>query len=66
LVVTGFIHLVAPESLLRIAGRSYRSLLKVEFDPLPGAANRVRLVGVGLIAAGAHLLYYGGIRPSSE
>ena len=66
LVVTGLVHLVAPTTLLGLAERSYRSILSVDFEPRPGAAIRVRALGFGLIAAGAHLLYYGGLLPSGE
>lgn len=66
LVVTGVAHLLAPTILLQVASRSYRTVLNVEFDPLPGASRRVRAIGVGLVAAGAHLLYYDGIVPSGD
>lgn len=66
LILAGVAHLAAPTALLDLAGKAYDTVFKVEFDPLPEAPNRVRLLGVGLIAAGAHLLYYGGIRPTTE
>jgi hypothetical protein len=66
LVVTGLIHIVAPEVLLGLARQGYGSILKVKFDPLPEATTRVRMLGVGWLAAGAHLLYYGSIHPSGE
>ncbi|MXR52400.1 hypothetical protein GRX03_12395 [Halovenus sp. WSH3] len=66
LILAGVAHLAVPTRLLDIAARVYHAVLKVEFDPLPEASNRVQVLGVGLIAAGAHLLYYGGLLPSSE
>lgn len=66
LVVAGVVHLLAPTVLLKLARRGYRTVLNVEFEPLPGATNRVRALGAGFVATGAHLLYYGGILPSDE
>ena len=66
LLLSGLAHLLAPTTLLQLAQRGYSLVLNVEFDPLPGASNRVRAIGLGLIAAGAHLLYYDGILPSSD
>lgn len=66
LVGIGFGHLVAPTTLLGLAKRSYRFILNVDFEPRPGASTRVRALGLGLVAAGAHLLYYGGLLPSGE
>lgn len=63
LVLVGFVHLLVPGALLRTARIGYRYVLRVEFEPKPGANERVRGVGLALIAVGAHLLYYGGIRP---
>lgn len=66
LVVTGLVHLVAPTTLLGLAERSYKLVLSVDFEPRPGASTRVRALGLGLVAAGAHLLYYGGLLPSDK
>jgi uncharacterized protein YjeT (DUF2065 family) len=66
LLLSGVAHVLAPSTLLNLAERGYRSVLRVEFDPLPEAVNRVRLLGFGLIAAGAHLLYHDGIRTETE
>lgn len=66
LVLAGVVHLVVPSTLLELVEWGYETVFRVEFDPLPGASARVRAVGLGLIAAGAHLLYYGGIRPSKK
>lgn len=66
LVVAGVAHLVAPTVLLNVASRAYNTVLNVEFNPLPGASTRVRALGVGFVAAGAHLLYYGGVVPSDD
>lgn len=62
LVVVGLAHLLAPGLLLWTASLGYRWVLAVEFDPRQGATRRVRLAGLGMVAAGGHLLYYGGIR----
>lgn len=66
LLVAGLAHLLAPGILLAIASRGYRQFLRVEFEPGLGAPRRVRLVGIGMIAAGGHLLYHGGIRPAQN
>lgn len=63
LVLVGVAHLLAPALLLRTASVGYRYVLRVDFEPKPGANERVRGVGLALIAAGAHLLYHGGIVP---
>jgi len=63
LVVAGAIHLLVPRLLLRIAAVGYDTALAVEFEPRANASRRVRLVGVAMLAAGAHLLYHGGVRP---
>ena len=63
LVLVGLVHLLAPGALLRTARIGYGYVLRVGFDPKPGASSRVRGVGLALIAAGAHLLYHGGIVP---
>lgn len=52
LAAAGVAHLVAPDRLLAAARRGYR-LLDVEFRPGPTATARVRLVGVGMLAAAA-------------
>ena len=62
-VVAGLVHLLVPRLLLRTAAVGYDTALAVEFEPRANASRRVRLVGVGLLAAGAHLLYHGGVRP---
>lgn len=51
--LVGALHLLVPGRLLGIAGWAYRRFLAVEFDPNPGATRRVRLVGVGFLAAAA-------------
>lgn len=66
LVLAGVAHLVVPTVLLNIASRSYKTILDVEFTPGSGAPTRVRAVGFGLVAAGAHLLYYGGVLPNTD
>jgi len=53
--LAGVVHLLAPGVLLRLAGRAYRLVLAVEFDPKPGAKRRVRLVGLGFLAVAAVL-----------
>ncbi|MCT9094999.1 hypothetical protein [Haloarchaeobius sp. HME9146] len=66
LTLAGVTHLVKADSLLSLASRSYDLLLDVEFEPRDGARNRVRLLGLFFIAAGAHLLYYGGVLPKRD
>jgi hypothetical protein len=53
--VAGVVHLLAPGLLLRSGAVAYRWFLRVEFDPIPGAKQRVRLVGVGFLVAAAAL-----------
>ncbi|WP_267641507.1 hypothetical protein [Haloarchaeobius amylolyticus] len=66
LTLAGVAHLVKADTLLSLASRSYDLLLDVEFEPRDGATNRVRLLGLFFVAAGAHLLYYGGVLPSRD
>lgn len=66
LVLVGLAHLLAPTALLRTARLGYRYVLRVEFDPKPGASGRVRAIGFAMVATGAHLLYHGGIRPQGS
>jgi uncharacterized protein YjeT (DUF2065 family) len=63
LVAAGIAHLVAPGPLLWAARTGYGTVLGVEFVPGDATTRRVRALGVGMVAAGAHLLYYGGILP---
>jgi hypothetical protein len=65
LVAAGVAHLLVPGLLLWLAGVSYDRLLDIQFEPGERTKRRVRLVGFGMVAAGAHLLYHGGLRPSS-
>ncbi|MFC6756799.1 MULTISPECIES: hypothetical protein [Haloarcula] len=46
----GLVHLALPGLLLWLGGLAYRWVLRVEFDPKPGAKRRVRLVGLGFLA----------------
>lgn len=63
LVLVGLAHLLAPGALLWTARIGYRYVLRVDFDPKAGASGRVRVLGLAMIAAGAHLLYHGGVVP---
>jgi len=62
-VLAGIAHLLVPGLLLWLARLGYERVLGVEFRAREHATCRVRLVGIGMIAAGAHLLYYGGVLP---
>jgi len=53
--VVGLVHLAVPGLLLRSAALAYRWVLRVEFDPKPGATRRIRLVGLGFLVAAATL-----------
>lgn len=53
--LAGLVHLLVPGLLLRSAEIGYRLVLRVAFDPKPGAKRRVRLVGVGFLALAAVL-----------
>jgi hypothetical protein len=64
LIIAGIVHLVAPRVLLRLASRGYNLVLDVELAPREGASGRVRALGFLMVAAGAHLLYHGGLRPN--
>lgn len=48
--VAGVVHLLVPGLLLWAGRWSYRLVLRVEFDPKPGAKRRIRLVGLGFLA----------------
>lgn len=63
LIVAGLAHLLAPRALLWSARLGYRTVLRARFRPGERSPRRVRLLGVAMVAAGAHLLYYGGLRP---
>lgn len=63
LFLAGLVHILVPEVLVRIAAVGYR-LLRLRLEPKPGATQRIRVVGVAMVAAGAHLLYHGGVRPA--
>lgn len=64
LLLAGVVHLLAPRLLLWLARRVYATVLDVEFSPGAATTRRVRGLGVAMILAGAHLLYYDGIRPA--
>jgi hypothetical protein len=51
--LAGVVHLLVPGLLLWAGRWSYRLVLRVEFDPKPGARRRVRLVGLGFLAVAA-------------
>lgn len=53
--LAGVVHLLVPGLLLRSGELAYRLVLRVEFDPKPGAKRRVRLVGLGFLAVAAAL-----------
>jgi len=63
LVLAGLAHVLAPRLLLKSGELGYDLALAVEFDPTDAAPRRVRIAGVGMILAGAHLAYYRGVRP---
>jgi hypothetical protein len=63
LSLAGLLHLLVPDRLLSLASTGYDRALDVSFSPRDGATARVRLLGLAMLAAGAHLLYYGGVRP---
>lgn len=63
LVLVGLAHVLAPRLLLKSGEVGYDRALAVEFDPTDAAPRRVRLAGIGMILAGAHLAYYRGLRP---
>jgi uncharacterized protein YjeT (DUF2065 family) len=66
LVLAGVVHLLLPKSSTRIAAWSYDLVLDVEFQPGEGTPRRVRTIGLGMVAAGGHLLYHGGIVPGKN
>lgn len=63
LVLAGLAHLLVPGLLLGVAGRGYDQVLGVDFRPREHATTRVRALGFAMVAAGAHLLYHGGVKP---
>jgi uncharacterized protein YjeT (DUF2065 family) len=66
LVLAGLVHVLAPRLLLGTARVGYDLVLDVEFEASGRSPRRVRVVGLGLVAAGAHLLYHGGIVPGPD
>lgn len=64
LVLAGLVHVLAPGVLLQAARLGYEQILDVRFRPRDTATGRVRAIGLGMLAAGLHLLYHGGIRPN--
>lgn len=66
LLLAGLVHLLAPGLLLRTAAVGYGRVLDVEFDPNDGAPRRVRALGIGMVAVGAHLIYHGGLVPAAD
>jgi uncharacterized protein YjeT (DUF2065 family) len=64
LIAVGLAHVAVPDPLLRLARRGYDAALDVRFRRGETTTRRVRLVGLGMVLTGAHLLYHGGIRPS--
>jgi hypothetical protein len=64
LILAGLAHLLAPGALLWLAARGYDRVLDVEFAPGEASPRRVRALGAGMVLAGAHLLYHGGIVPN--
>ncbi|WP_257299523.1 hypothetical protein [Haloarchaeobius sp. FL176] len=66
LSLAGVVHLLVPERLLALASTGYDIALDVAFSPRDGATTRVRLLGLAMLAAGAHLLYYGGVLPGRD
>jgi len=63
LLLAGAAHLLVPGLLLRTAQSGYGVALDARFEPGEASRRRVRLFGFGMVAAGAHLLYHGGVRP---
>jgi len=53
--LAGVVHLLVPGVLLWTGRVAYKWVLSVEFEPKSGAKCRVRLVGVGFLAAAAAL-----------
>jgi len=66
LVLAGLVHLLVPGVLLSTGRVAYDFGLDVRFEPQERARSRVRAVGLAMVAAGAHLAYYGGIVPRRE
>ncbi|WP_435359931.1 hypothetical protein [Haloarchaeobius sp. DFWS5] len=63
LTLIGVCHLRKPDRLLSLVGQAYDRVLDVDFEPRDGAKNRVRLLGLAFVAAGLHLLFWGGVLP---
>jgi hypothetical protein len=66
LVLAGVTHLLGPRALLWTAQVGYDRVLDVEFDPRETATRRVRLLGVAMVAAGAHLVCHGAVIPAER
>ncbi len=52
LIIAGALHLAVPGRLLALARWGYDRVLAVEFTPRAAAKDRVRAVGVGMLAVG--------------
>jgi uncharacterized protein YjeT (DUF2065 family) len=63
LVLAGVVHLLAPRIATRTVATGYDLVLDVDFEVSERTPRRVRAIGLGMVATGAHLLYHGGIVP---
>lgn len=65
LILAGIIHLLVPQLLLRLAQKGYKHVLAIDVQPRAPTTRRIRLIGIGMILTGFHVLYYRGIIPDS-
>ena len=65
-VLAGVAHLLGPRALLWTVRVGYGRVLDVDFDPGENTTRRVRILGLAMVAAGAHLTYHGAVIPAEH
>jgi hypothetical protein len=55
LALTGLVHLLVPDLVLRWAATGYDRVLAVDFEPRTNATRRVRALGLAFLATGGLL-----------
>jgi len=66
LLCAGIVHVLMPRVLLAVVATGYAHVLGVNFEPDSTTRRRVRAVGIGMLLLGGHLVYHGGLRPTSR
>jgi uncharacterized protein YjeT (DUF2065 family) len=66
LVAAGLAHVLAPEGMLELGSPTYEFLRVADVELLADATERIRAVGVALLAVGGHLAYHDGVLPARD